>query len=246
MAIGFLKTVNKGIATQTSQTYSLAAGVEVPAGSLLIVVAHRTNAADTVASVTDNSANAGDANVYTVDEETADGSDIISVCSAYITRTIDADDIITVTWTNASAFNYFSMLMVAYTGSVTTSWADKSAEHSHFHTQAEGMASGLTAVLSQAAELVFGVIHVADVALTLSAGAGFTLRDSHTSAGPVINLGVEDKVVASTDAVEATGSWSGTGNKNCSAICVTYKEVAAGGLSILPALWRHYQKARSN
>ncbi len=242
MAISFLKLVNNGTETVNQQTMSLAAGVEVVAGSLLIVTARRTNAGDVVASVSDDSANSGAANVYTVDIGDTIGTKVHYICSSYLTRTIDSDDIISVTWTNGAAFNFFSMVCIAYTGSATTNWFDKGSSHAHFHTQAEGIVSDFTATLAQADELVFGVCSQDNTALTNSPGSGYTERDT-MSFNNVLTL-YEDKIVAATTAVEATASWSGGTNETMLGIVATYKAaVAAGG--IVPQIGNHLRRSRA-
>lgn len=226
----FVQNVTTATATQTANSLTITTGIAVAKGNHLMVSAMRSIATDTIASCTDS---ASPANIYTVDVGglNFNTSDAYGVCSGYMATALTSTDTVTITWTAASAFNYFAGQLTEYSGLATSSWTDQSASAQAFHTQAQGVDSGATGTTTQASELIFGAMILDSNTETFSAGTNFNMRAQFGFAGPVVLMGVEDQVVSSTSTYSCTGSWV-VGNHQEGAVCVTYK--AGGAAASVP------------
>jgi len=198
-------------ADQQVHTYTLTTGKTVTAGNTLIIGAFRRNENDTVASATDSNGN-----TYTVNH-TGPGHgtfDPFGIVSGNIVSALSSGDTISVTWTNASAYNYWGMAIMEFSG----------LHSSPFDTKVNATAtstaldSGVTGTTAQADELIFG-------AYAMDADQAITTGEGHTDMSGLAYNGIYGdfsyKVVSSTGTYKSSATT--TPAATWRALTVTYK-----------------------
>lgn len=216
MAIGAPAQRAVGEPTAQTTTTVITPGTNIAAGSLAVLSA-TANANKAVSSVADSVGN-----TWVVDKTAGDGTRVISFASAQVATQITTANTITITWS------------VATSGSPVY-WVHEvanAATSSAFDTFNSGtgtgtaLATGSTATLAQADELVFGCWRTTASIPTWTKGASYTDPTTPASATTLGSF-LEYKIVAATTAVLADGTTSTSGT--WIGLCVTYKGVAAGG-----------------
>lgn len=208
--------------TLTTATASATANV----GDLL-VVACGGNRSSTV-TVTDLLGN-----TWSNASNTASGSNQqFSIHYSVVTNAVTLLDTFTATWSVGSPDRFIYVFVV--TGAATTLPFDVTARISS--NASTSWTSGNTATLAQAAELVFGgsTDNTNINATSTPTNSNVELVDVFTSDQCAFT--VVYKIVASTTAVAATGTWSGGATSNITSAVATFKEAGGGGAIVVKTL----------
>lgn len=192
-----------------SSTLSPATAVQV--GTRAFLFAAGPTAAKTISSVTDDVGN-----TWTVDATFAGATDNVAVASCRVTTQIGTSNVITINWSSATSAN--RQIWIQEVSGVGV--FDKSAAAAGTSTTPS---SGNTATLSQADELVWGLVRFNTA--TWTKGATYT---NPTTSVLSTGTGLEYKIVAATTAVAADGSLSAS--VVWAALAATYR----GGTPSLP------------
>jgi hypothetical protein len=199
------------------------AGGSSTANNTIIVVIFDTNQFARTYTIADDAS--GGTNTYTLDADFLGYNNIR--CYVYSCLVAKAVSTITVT---ASGYEIFSVSTMEYSGIATSAAFDKEStfHDNDYTTSVTTWTSDATGTLSQADEIVIGVIQdVYGRILTVSA-TGYT-------AYTLVSMGgVVDKIVSSTDSVTPSGdSTKVAGDYRLYAAAVTYKAVATAGETFL-------------
>lgn len=214
--------------TTTAQAFTITLSAGIAAGHTVIVDAGRTNTGDLIASCADNAT--GGANTYHVDLAgfaTAHTGDIWGVCSAHVTNALASGKTITVTWTNASAFNFFADAVTDVDNLVSASWTDQTSSHTaNVVVPPCSITSNATAATSQASEFLHGLFVIeGGSGIAITPGTGWALLLGATGdSGPGYTFATAWQSVSATGAQTLTGTCTGAASPaNVSGAIVTYK-----------------------
>lgn len=192
---------------------ALAFTSNVTAGSLLVVGGSNWGRTFGTSSCSDSRGQ-----TYTRDVTGSNGSPTIGV---YSTPNAAAGAT-TVTLTATGTTDDISIAIHEYSGMATSSPADQARTGTGTGTT---HSSGATGTTTQANELVFAVGTHNGSNVAVSAGSGYLLRQSQTSAVDM-PIATEDKTVTATGTQTATFTWD---NAAYVVGIVTYKEAGGGG-----------------
>lgn len=211
----------RGIAEPIGQlgTTVVTPGTTCAAGTLAVLTC-TANSVKLFSSVVDSVGN-----TWTVDKTVSDGTRTINFASCQVVTPITSANTITITWSTAT-----SGTIVIWLHEVTNA-----ATSSAFDTFNSGtgtgtaLATGSTAVLALADELVFGCFRSTAAAPVWTKGASYSNPTTPTSSTTIGSF-LEYQIVAATTAVLADGTTSTSGT--WVGLCVTYKGVSGAAPTI--------------
>lgn len=200
------------VSTASGSSITLLMGTSLAAGQSIVVCVFSGNGRDVTFTVTDNGPVAG-TNSYSTDrsQNLATNGGTIAVLHAD-NISIAGHNPATLTITPSGTGSIFAVAS-AYSGLISSSFDKSNSANSSSNLPD----SGSSGSLSQANELVFGCMARARRGVTISAGSGFTLRNT---AGRQ-RIANEDQVVNSKAGIDAT--FSQVVSREWAAIVTTYK-----------------------
>lgn len=209
-----------GSSASNSTAIGLALASNVGVGDTIIVAFQQDSSTDLVSSVT--STGMSFSKITAASGTNSDGFAYLSVWYAFNTPSATTP---TISINKTSAVSGEAVLF-HYSGLTTADPLDKTASATGSST---APASGNTATLSQASEVVVGVVGSDFGGATYTVGSGYGHLIQITANG-FSEMAMEDKQVAATTAVAAAFTLSSSSSWRCSAL--TFKIAAAGGSTI--------------
>jgi hypothetical protein len=214
MAIAFVQS--RSLQANASVSVALAYTSNVTAGSLLVIGGSNFGRTFDAGSCTDSRSQ-----TYTRDVTEAVDTGFGNIVVGVYSTPNAAAGATTVTLTATGTTDDITIAIHEYSGMATSSPADQSSATGTGTSATH--ASGTTGTTTQADELVFLVDTHFGNAATVTAGSGYSLRESQTAVSDM-PIATEDKIVASTGTQSGSFTWD---NALYDCAIVTYKGASA-------------------
>ena len=208
--------------TASSNSDTLAYGVNVTAGSLLIVAA-RKGGADETFTVSDNVNGAW--TIAVVQFQASQGKQLI----AFFRNAAAGATTVTVSYTTATTLRWS---IHEYSGVATSSPLDQTNSKSDATNQSAS--SGYAITTTVANELIFSTIGL-NAGQTVTGEVSYTLR-SQVPAAPSSRMASEELIVAATGTYTGTFTWTGTTTSYVACIA-SFKAAGAATATVMPVMF---------